>query len=106
MAYQNTVIAFFVTMLVTTPVLAHEGGTHVMGTVSVSESDHLVVQGTDGKEVSIILSPGTRYRAAGAANSSATPKVGDRVVVEVTKDSQGLTASEVRFSTVAPKKSP
>lgn len=91
--------------LIAAPASAHEGNTHVLGTVTSSASDQLKVQAKDGKEISIYLTPATRYFATGPKTGS-TPEIGDRVVVEVTKESDRLTANEVRFSTVQPKSKP
>jgi len=105
MAYRSSLLVLILVAFIAVPVSAHEGTSHVLGTVTASGADQLVVQATDGQSVSIRLTPATRYRATGATTSS-TPSVGDRVVVEVTGNSDGMTASEVRFSSVAPKKAP
>lgn len=82
---------------------AHEGHTHVMGTVTAVTDGHLVVQTKGGQTETIQLDHNTRYRAAGVATSSATIRVGDRVVVEVTEEANGLRAAEVRYAPVAPR---
>ena len=105
MAYRSSLLVLILVAFIAAPVSAHEGTSHVLGTVTESGADQLVVQAKDGQSVSIRLTPATRYRATGATTSS-TPSVGDRVVVEVTGNSDGMTASEVRFSSVAPKKAP
>ena len=81
---------------------AHEGHTHVMGTVTGLTDGHMVVQTAGGQTEMIQLDRNTRYRAAGVATSSATIRVGDRVVVEVTEEAKGLRAAEVRYASVAP----
>jgi len=103
MVRRHSLVALVLMALIAVSAFAHEGIFHVLGTVTASSSDQLVVQTKDGKSVSIRLTPDTRYRAIGATASS-TPSVGDRVVVEVMGNSNGMTASEVRFSSVAPKK--
>ncbi|NOS77522.1 MAG: hypothetical protein HOP35_06215 [Nitrospira sp.] len=82
---------------------AHEGHTHVMGAVSSVSTSQLVVQTKDGHTETIQLDHNTRYRAAGVATSSATIQVGDRVVVEVTEEANGLRAAEVRYAPAAPR---
>lgn len=105
MAHRSGFLILILVAFIAVPVFAHEGSFHVLGTVTASSADQLVVQAKDGQAVSIRLTPETRYRAVGATSSS-TPSVGDRVVVEVTGNSNGMTASEVRFSSVVPKKTP
>ena len=105
MAHRSSLLVLILVTFITGPVFAHESSSHVLGTVTGSSADQLVVEARDGQSVSIRLTPETRYRAIGATTGS-TPSVGDRVVVEVTGNSNGMTASEVRFSSVAPKKTP
>ena len=61
------------------PTQAHEGHTHVMGTVTAVSDGRLAVQASGGETVTIQL--------------------GDRVVVEVTEEATGLRADEVRYAT-------
>lgn len=82
---------------------AHEGSTHVLGTVTAVEAGHVVVQTLDKKTVTIKTTDRTRYRTTKEASTREALLVGHRVVAEVTQDETGLTASEVRFSAVAPK---
>ncbi len=81
---------------------AHEGSQHVMGTVSAISADRLDVQTKDGKTVGVLTTPKTQYKANKAAGARDAMKVGDRVVIEVTKQGDGLTASEVRFAPAPP----
>lgn len=82
---------------------AHEGSLHVMGTVTEVAADHVVVQTLDAKSVTIKTTAHTSYRTTKASSNRDALKVGHRVVAEVTKDATGLTASELRFSSVPPK---
>lgn len=82
---------------------AHEGSAHVMGTVTEVAADHVVIQTLDAKTVTIKTTAKTSYRTTKEASSRDALKVGHRVVAEVTKDAGGLTASELRFSSVPPK---
>jgi hypothetical protein len=83
---------------------AHGTGSHVMGTATAVEADHLGVKTKEGKDVTILLTPKTQFRRSGPASVSPSLQVGDRVVVEVTENGKGFTATEVRFSTPRPKK--
>ncbi|MEQ1562643.1 MAG: DUF5666 domain-containing protein, partial [Nitrospiraceae bacterium] len=72
------------------------------GTVTAVQDGQLAVQTKGGETVTIQLDRNTRYRAAGVAASSATIHAGDRVVVEVTEEANGLRAAEVRYAPGAP----
>jgi hypothetical protein len=106
MAYRHTLIAFTMATWLVPFAWAHEGSTHVMGTVTESRAEQLVVKAPDGKTVSIVITPHTRYLATGTATTEITPKVGDRVVVELSNDTGSPTASEVRFSSKPKARTP
>ncbi len=89
-----------VLFLLAAPVSAHEGGTHVMGTVTTLNADNLVVRTRDGHAVSIRVTPGTLYRQKGGGTGKGVLKAGDRVVVEMIKGGDGLTAREIQFAPV------
>ena len=96
-------LVLFVSLFDIRPLWAHEGHTHVMGTVTAMSDSQLIVSNTSGQTVAIQLDRNTRYRAAGVATSRATVRVGDRVVVEVTEEANGLRAADVRYAAVAPR---
>ena len=83
---------------------AHGTGTHVMGTATAVEADHLGVKTKDGKDVTVLLTPKTQFRRSGPAGTSPSVQVGDRVSIEVTENGKELTAIEVRFATPVAKK--
>lgn len=82
---------------------AHGTGKHVMGTASAVETNRLEVKTKEGKDVTVRLTPDTRFRRSGSG-TSAKPQIGDRVAAEVTENEDALTAVEVRFATPVPKK--
>lgn len=95
-------VLFFLALF--SPVVwAHEGSVHVMGTVTEIAADHVVIQTTDAKTVTIKTTAKTSYRTTKEASSRDALQVGHRIVAEVTKDAAGLTASELRFSSVPPQ---
>jgi len=96
-------LAGFLSLPVPSP--AHEGSTHVLGTVTAVAVDHIVLETQDKKTVRIKTTAQTRYRTTKAASTRDALKVGHRVVAEVTKNGAELTASELRFSSVAPQPS-
>ena len=94
---------------ISTMAFAHGSGQHVLGTVTAIDSTHMDVKTQKGATVSVNLTKGTRFREKGHPKSTEMPVVGDRVVIEVTKDNKTLSAIEVHFSAgkrVAPQAAP
>ncbi len=82
---------------------AHGTGQHVLGTVTAIDAAHIEVKTTKGQSVSVRLTDKTRYKAKGKPKTSEAPSVGDRVVIEATKDGDILTATEVHYSSAKPQ---
>jgi putative ribosome biogenesis GTPase RsgA len=89
-------LTFFVTS--STLALAHGTGQHVLGTVIAIDEKQVDVKTTKGGTVSVKLTPQTRFKQKGNAKSAERPAVGDRVVIEASKDNKVLTAIEVHYS--------
>jgi len=87
---------------------SHGDASHVMGTVTAMEADHVVVQTTKGESVSLAFQPETIFQQNGIHKKDARPLVGDRLVAEVTKkglpQNRDWVATEITFAT--PKKKP
>ena len=98
MVKRMSTLAVLVVLFFHGQVFAHGKGTHVMGTVTALDAQHVVVKTKDGKTISIQLNSKTTYRKGTAAATGADLKVGDRVVVDATGEGDMLTASEIRFS--------
>lgn len=77
---------------------AHGTGQHVLGTVTAIDGSHIEVKTTKGATVSVNVTKDTRFKEKGKPKSKEQPVVGDRVVIEATKDDKILTATEVHFS--------
>lgn len=77
---------------------AHGTGQHVLGTVTAIDATHIEVKTPKGQSVSVRLTDKTRYKAKGKPKTMEAPSVGDRVVIEATKDGDVLTATEVHYS--------
>ncbi|MDH5427132.1 MAG: hypothetical protein OEZ05_01970 [Nitrospirota bacterium] len=92
--------------LIPTFAWAHGDASHVMGTVTASEEDHVVVKTTKGDSLTLALQPKTVFQQNGIHQKDARPQVGDRLVAEVTKkglpDNRDWVATGITFST--PKK--
>jgi hypothetical protein len=91
-------LVLFLGIMTVTPAFAHDGHTHIFGTIATLGENHIVVKTKDGKTVPISVTGETTYRRQSAASGNATPQVGDRVVVEVADESGGLVASQIRFA--------
>ena len=80
---------------------AHEGHDHkVMGTVTMAMADHLVLKGTDGKDVTIQVTKDTKIKARQAMKAEDI-KVGTRVVVTAVTEKDKTTAKEIQIGVSA-----
>lgn len=101
--WMTFMLTLFLSVFGARPLWAHEGNTHVMGTVTAVSASQMIVSNKSGQTVAIQLDHNTRYRATGVATDNATVRVGDRVVVEVTEEANGLRAADVRYTAGAPR---
>jgi hypothetical protein len=93
-----TALILFVGIMNATSAFAHDGHTHIFGTIATLGERHIVVKTKDGKNIPISVTGETTYRRQPATSGNATPQIGDRVVVEVAEQSDGLVASHIRFA--------
>ena len=89
--------------LLTGMAVAHGGAEHLAGTVTAVQNDHVTLKMTDGKTVTFMIGPTTKYLRDKAAAKKADVNVGTRVVVDATMDEKMkmYTASEVRLGVAA-----
>jgi hypothetical protein len=104
-----SILALAVGLAVAAPlrVAAHEGhhDQHVMGTVAAVDASHVEVKTTDGKTVSVVLTPETKYvQSSGAAAKAETLTTGTRVVIDVEKKGDNLEAHQVHIGKATVKK--
>lgn len=85
-------------LLVSSPAWAHGSGQHVLGTVTAIDGSHIEVKTPKGAMVSVKVTKQTRFKEKGNPASRELPVIGDRVVIEATKDAKTLTATEVNYS--------
>jgi hypothetical protein len=77
---------------------AHEGHAHkVMGTVSSINGTNVMVKGTDGKEVMVMLDAKTKVTQGKATVDAKSLKVGDRVVAEGPEEKGMINATTVKI---------
>lgn len=87
-------------LLWVTSAFAHEGKTHVMGTVSSIDAKQIVVTDRDGKTVSIAVTNDTKYEQGETPATASALKAGTRVVVDVAGKPESLTATEIHIAPV------
>jgi hypothetical protein len=66
--------------------LAHGDATHIMGTVTAIEGNHVTVKTQDGKSEMVMLEKATKYLIGAKSATVADLKVGTRVVVDAKMD--------------------
>jgi rubrerythrin len=72
-------------LLTALPLPAHEGGTHVMGTIKNVAEKRLTILTRDKKEVVVVVDEKTKFEKNGKAATAKDLKPGARVVVDVEK---------------------
>ncbi len=82
---------------------AHEGHAHkVMGTVSSISGKNLMVKGTDGKTVMVMLDAKTKITQGTRTVDVSVVKVGDRVVAEGPEQKEMIMAATLKIGDAAP----
>jgi len=84
--------------LISTTASAQDGGRHVLGTVTAIDEKHIEVRTPKGAAVSVILTKQARFKDKDNPRSTEPPAVGDRVIIEATKENKILTATVVHYS--------
>lgn len=75
---------------------AHQGQQHIMGTVKAIDDKSITVLTKGDKEVSVQLSPSTKFEKGATATTAKDVAPGARVVVHAKKGDSGLTAVLVK----------
>jgi putative ribosome biogenesis GTPase RsgA len=83
---------------ISTASFAHGTDQHVLGTVTAIDATHVEVKTQKGKTVAVQVNKQTRFKEKGNPKGANLPVVGDRVVIEATKDDKTLLATEIHFS--------
>jgi hypothetical protein len=84
--------------------LAHGDATHLMGTVTGIQGDHVTVKLQNGKTETVMFGKGTKYFIGTKAATKADLKVGTRVVIDAKMDPKMkmFSASEVKIGVTTP----
>ena len=92
------VILTLACLCISTPSFAHGTGQHVLGTVTAIDATHVEVKTPKGRTVDVQVNRQTRFKEKGNPKGTNLPVIGDRVVIEATKDDKVLLATEIHFS--------
>lgn len=84
-------------------VSAHGDASHVLGTVTKTAPDHIVVKTPKGTSVTLVLNANTIVQRDGITTKDARPEVGNRLVAEGKKEGDTLFATEINFSSSTSK---
>jgi hypothetical protein len=96
-------MALVLSVVVPAAARAHEGHAHkVMGTVSSISGKNLMVKGTDGKTVMVMLDAKTKITQGTRAVDFSVVKVGDRVVAEGPEQKEMIMAATLKIGEAAP----
>lgn len=91
-------MALMATLVVPAVSLAHEGHSEkVMGTVSSTDGNNLMVKTTAGKTIMVMMDAKTKVMRVKEKLTAADVKVGDRVVAEGAEEKGMLMATSVQL---------
>jgi putative ribosome biogenesis GTPase RsgA len=85
-------------LFISTSSFAHGTSQYVLGTVTAIDATHVEVKTPKGQTVDVRVNKQTRFKEKSGPKSAHVPVVGDRVVIEATKDDKVLLATEIHFS--------
>ena len=103
MTIVGSVLLAFALVSLPVVVTAHGTDQHVMGTVTAIDATHIEVKTSKGASVTVKVNDQTRFIPKAVKRSKGQPQVGDRVVIDVTRDGAAMTATEVQYSNPKPK---
>jgi hypothetical protein len=93
-----SVLLAFALLLFPSLAWAHGSAQHVLGTVTAIDSAHIEVKTPKGAMVTVTVTTQTRFKEKGNTASRALPVIGDRVVIEATKNAKTLIATEITYA--------
>ena len=85
-------------------VYAHGDATHLTGTVTAVEGDHIQIKDQAGKSITVMLDKATKYLKSEKPSTKAEVKVGTRVLIDAKMDEKMkmYSAEEVNIGVAAP----
>lgn len=95
-------LALFVGLLLSTTGLVYGADLHVWGIVAAIDAKHIEVKTPKGPVVTVLLNKQVRFKNKSNPKSTNPPVVGDRVIIEATKDdkTKKVSATVVHYSAV------
>ncbi len=89
-------------ILLSTTAMAAATDLHVLGIVTAIDAKHIEVKTAKGPVVSVLLNKQAKFKNKSNPKSSDPPAVGDRVIIEASKDDKNkkVTATVVHYSPV------
>ena len=103
---KSALLNIFCSIIFATIAWAHGESSHIMGTVTGTGENYVVVTTPKGEKVSIAFHPQISFKKNGIHVKDARPQIGDRLVADVSKqdvpENRDWLATEISF--VTPKK--
>jgi len=83
---KQSILILIAILIGTIGVYAHGDATHLTGTITAIEGDHIQIKDQQGKSVMVMLEKATKYLKADKASTKAELKVGARVLIDAKMD--------------------
>ncbi|HWF61361.1 MAG TPA: hypothetical protein VN666_13765 [Nitrospira sp.] len=95
-------LIFLAACVLPTIVMAAGTDVHVLGIVAAIDEKHIEVKTAKGPTLSVLLSKQVKFKNKSNSKSNDPPVVGDRVIIEATKDdkTKKMSATVVHYSPV------
>jgi hypothetical protein len=102
--FKRTCMFLVMLAAVVTVAFAHGDFTHITGTITAIEGDHVQIKDLQGKSVMVMLQKTTKYLKAEKATTKSELKVGTRVKVDATMDDKMkmFAAAEIAIGVTTP----
>jgi hypothetical protein len=102
--FKRSCMFLALTVAMTTFAFAHGDFTHVTGTITAIEGDHIQIKDLQGKSVMVMLQKTTKYLKDEKAATKSELKVGTRVKVDAKMDDKMkmLAAAEIAIGVTTP----
>lgn len=99
---ERSCMVLLVACLLPTIVMAAGTDLHVLGIVTAVDATHIEVKTAKGPTVSVLLNKQVKFKNKNNPKSIDPPTVGDRVIIEATKDdkTKKVSATVVHYSPV------
>lgn len=100
--FRQLIVCSLTILISSALLLAHGDATHIMGTITTVQGDHVTIKQQDGKSVMVMMGKTTKYMKAEKPATGADLQVGARVVIDAKMDEKMkmFAAEEVRIGVV------